>query len=213
MMAQSRAKSIWDIYNYGKYINQFPPNTIKSIQQYERINKKICRQKISIMFNQICLYIYIYIYYFGNGKIAQWIVRHTLLSSVCPPITECHGKNTNKLTKIATRTATTKPYDWALLNNRDIRDKCVLELRNRFKTLQEKTEIGTPNDEYENFVNAQVGAAAKCIPTKPRAKYWVPWETLAVIKKTCPRENCLQKLKEEPSKHKCPKTKKRHNIN
>ena len=37
------------------------------------------------------------------------------------------------------RTATTKHYYWALLNNRDIRDKYVLELRNRFETLQERT--------------------------------------------------------------------------
>ena len=42
------------------------------------------------------------------------------------------------LRKNAKRTATTKHYDWALLNNRDIRDKYVLELRNRF----EKTEKG-----------------------------------------------------------------------
>ena len=35
---------------------------------------------------------------------------------------------------------TTRRYDWALLNNRDIRDKYALELRNRFETLQEKTE-------------------------------------------------------------------------
>ena len=45
------------------------------------------------------------------------------------------------LRKNATQTATTKHYDWALVNNRDIRDKYVLELRNRFETLQEKTEI------------------------------------------------------------------------
>ena len=57
------------------------------------------------------------------------------------------------LRKNATRTATTKHYDWALLNNRDIRDKYALEWRNRFETLQEKTEV-TPNDEYENFVEA-----------------------------------------------------------
>ena len=44
------------------------------------------------------------------------------------------------LRKNVTRTATTKHYDWALLNNRDIRDKYVLELRNRFETLQEKEE-------------------------------------------------------------------------
>ena len=82
--------------------------------------------------------------------------------------------------KNATRSATTKHYDWALLNNKDIRDKYVLELRNRFETLQEKTEIGTPNDEYENFVNAHLEAAAKCIPTKPRTKYRVRRETLGV---------------------------------
>ena len=56
------------------------------------------------------------------------------------------------LRKNATRTATTKHYDWALLNNRDIRDKYALELRDIFETLQEKTVKGTPNDEYENFV-------------------------------------------------------------
>ena len=48
------------------------------------------------------------------------------------------------LRKNATRTATTKHYDWALLNSRDIRDKYALELRNRFETRQEKTEKGTP---------------------------------------------------------------------
>ena len=35
-----------------------------------------------------------------------------------------------------------------------------------FETLQEKTEKSTPNDEYENFVNAHLEAAAKYIPTK-----------------------------------------------
>ena len=87
------------------------------------------------------------------------------------------------LRKNATRTATTKHYDWALLNNRVIRDKCALELRNRFETLQEKTEKGTPNDEYDNFVEAHLEAASKFIPTKPRTKYSVPWETSAVREK------------------------------
>ena len=84
------------------------------------------------------------------------------------------------LRKNATRTATTKHYDWALLKNRDIKDKYVLELRSRFETLQEKTEKGPPNEEYENFVEAHLQAASKCIPTKPRTKYRVPWENLAV---------------------------------
>ena len=87
------------------------------------------------------------------------------------------------LRKNAKRTATTKHYDWALLNNRDIRDKYVLELRNRFETLREKTEKSTPNDEYENFVNAHVEAAAKCIPAKLKTKYRVQWETLVVREK------------------------------
>ena len=87
------------------------------------------------------------------------------------------------LRKNATRTATTKHYDWALLNNRDIRDKYALELRNRFETLQENTEKGTPNDEYEKFVEAHLEAASKCIPKKPRTKYRVPWKTSAVREK------------------------------
>ena len=73
MMAQSRAERTRDTYNYGQYLNQFPPNTIKVIREFERIQKKICRHKMSIMFNEICIneemlpkkkniYIYIYIY-------------------------------------------------------------------------------------------------------------------------------------------------------
>ena len=62
----------------------------------------------------------------------------------------------------------------------EIQDKYVLELRNRFETLQERTKKSTPNDEYENFVNAHLEAAEKCIPTKLNI---VPWETLAVREK------------------------------
>ena len=60
MMAQSRAESTRDTYNYGQYLNQFPPNTIKVIREFERIQKRICWHKMSIMFNEICIYIYIY---------------------------------------------------------------------------------------------------------------------------------------------------------
>ena len=69
--SQNRAESTRDTYNYGQYLNQLPPNTIKAIWQYKRIQKKIFRQKMSIMFNEICIneemlpkytYIYIYIY-------------------------------------------------------------------------------------------------------------------------------------------------------
>ena len=85
-------------------------------------------------------------------------------------------------------------------------------MRKRFETLQEKKEKGTPNDEYENFVNAHLGAAAECIPKKTRTKYRVPWEKV-VLRKTSTRENCLQKQKEETNKDNYHKTKKGHNIN
>ena len=103
------------------------------------------------------------------------------------------------LRKNAKRTATTKYYDWALLNNRDIRDKYVLKLRNRFETLQEKTEKSTPNDEYENFVNAHLETAAKCIPTKLKTKYRVPWETLAVREKRALVKTASKNYRKNPT--------------
>ena len=43
---QIQAESTWEVNNHGTYISQFPPNIIKSI--------------MSIMFNEICIYVYIY---------------------------------------------------------------------------------------------------------------------------------------------------------
>ena len=83
----------------------------------------------------------------------------------------------------------------------------VLELRNRFETLQEKTEKSTPNDEYENFVNAHLEAAAKYIPTKIKTKYRVPWETLAVREKRALVKTASKNYRKKPNKHKCLKTK------
>ena len=79
---------------------------------------------------------------------------------------------------------TTKQYDRALLNNRYIRDKYTLAIRNKYDALKKQTETPTSNEEYENFVNAHLKAAAEFIPTKQRRKYRVPWEPLKV------RENC-----------------------
>ena len=103
------------------------------------------------------------------------------------------------LRKNSKRTATTKHYDWALLNNRDIRDKYVLELRNIFEILQQKTEKSTPNDEYENFVNAHLETAAKCIPTKLKTKYRVPWETLAVREKRALVKSASKNYQKNPT--------------
>ena len=83
------------------------------------------------------------------------------------------------LRKNATRT-TTIHYDWALLNNWDFRDKYTLALRNKYDAQPEQTKTHTPNEKYENFVNAYLEAAAEFIPFKQRTKYRVPWETLEV---------------------------------
>ena len=93
----------------------------------------------------------------------------------------------------------TKHYDWALLCNRDIRDKYALELRNRSETLQEKTEKDTQNDEYENFVEAHPEAASKSIPTKPRTKYRVPWETLVVREKRALVKTASKSYRKNPT--------------
>ena len=103
------------------------------------------------------------------------------------------------LRKNATRTATTRHYDCALLNNRDIRDKYAFELRNRFETLQEKTEKVTPNDEYENFIEAHLEAASKCIPTKPRTKYRVHWETSEVREKRALVKTASKSYRKNPT--------------
>ena len=56
-------------------------------------------------------------------------------------------------------------------------------LRKKFDANQEISETTAPNDKYENFVNAHLEAVVECMPTKPRAKPRVLWETLAVRKK------------------------------
>ena len=47
-MAQDRAKSTRLKFSCGNFINQYPPDTIKSIRKLERTYAKMCRQNISI---------------------------------------------------------------------------------------------------------------------------------------------------------------------
>ena len=67
-MAQSRAESTWEINNYGKYVNKFPSNTIKLIQQYVGSTRKYVDRKCLlystkfVLMKQCCQKIYIYIY-------------------------------------------------------------------------------------------------------------------------------------------------------
>ena len=92
---------------------------------------------------------------------------------------------------------TTEHYDWVLLNNKDIRDKYVVALRNKFDALQ-KTGICTPNDEYENFVNVHLEAAAKYITIKLRTKSRVSWETLAVREKRAGMKTASKCIRKNP---------------
>ena len=77
MMALEEHQSTWEPVKYGKFVSQFLLDIKTTIQQFERIETKICRQRLSVIFNQICLneemppkytlththtYIYIYIY-------------------------------------------------------------------------------------------------------------------------------------------------------
>ena len=84
-------------------------------------------------------------------------------------------------------------------------------MRNRFKILQEKTEKGTLNDDYENFHNIHLEAAAKCIPTKPRTKYRVPWEMLAVREKRAHVKTVSKSYRKNPTNTNALKLKKVQN--
>ena len=95
----------------------------------------------------------------------------------------CHSKDISEPTQERCANPITAHYDWPLLNDRDISDKYMITLRNKFNALQEISETITPNEEYEKFNNALMKVAAECIPTKLRAKHRVPWETLAAKKK------------------------------
>ena len=102
-------------------------------------------------------------------------------------------------------------YDWALVNSWYIWDKYVLALRNKFGALQEKTEILTPNYEYENFVNAHLEATAKCTPTKLWNKSRVTWETLAVREKRADVKNASKCNRKNPTSTNVLKVKKAQN--
>ena len=55
------------------------------------------------------------------------------------------------------------------------------------------------NDEYENFVNAHLEAASKCIPTKPRTKYRAPWEAEEVTEKRALVKTASESFRKNPT--------------
>ena len=55
MMVQDRAESPRIHISYGSFINQFQPVTIKSMWQLDMRYIKMCRRKMIILFNEICI--------------------------------------------------------------------------------------------------------------------------------------------------------------
>ena len=115
------------------------------------------------------------------------------------------------LRRNAARTTTIVHYDWSLLNKKDIRYKYALTLRNKFDALQEISETPTLKDEYENFVNTHLEAAAESIPTKQRAKPRVPWEILAVREKRADVKTASKCNRKDPTNINAQKLKKAQN--
>ena len=58
----------------------------------------------------------------------------------------------------------------------------MVTVRIKFFNLQETSETPTPNDKHENFITTDI-EAAECIPTKPRVKCRVHWESIVVREK------------------------------
>ena len=66
MMVQDWAESTWVTISYESFINLFPLDTIKSIQQLERTYTKMCRQNVYIVQWNMHIYIYIYVYAYNE---------------------------------------------------------------------------------------------------------------------------------------------------
>ena len=74
-----------------------------------------------------------------------------------------------------------------------------------------RSHIHTLNNEYDNFVNAHLEAAAKYIPTKLRTKFRVPWETLAVWEKRADVKTASKGNRKNPTNTNALKLKKAQN--
>ena len=77
--------------------------------------------------------------------------------------------------------------------------KCITTEKRIRDTTRKKKEKVSPNDKYENFVNAHLEATAKCTPSKTRTKYRVSWETLAVREKRTHVKNASKSYRKNPT--------------
>ena len=78
-------------------------------------------------------------------------------------------------------------------------------------TQAKSSRTNTLNDEYENFINAYLEAAAECIPTKERVKPIVPLETLMVRKKHADMKTASKCNRRKPTNINALKLKKAQN--
>ena len=122
-----------------------------------------------------------------------WSVRHTLLLKEHLPITESFEQ------RFAFSVIQKK-------NSSDMSNQYMVSVRSNFDHLQETTERHTPNDEYENFVSAH-REAAEWLPTKPRAKCRVLWESIAVREKRDSMKKASLSNKWSHKKKQCAETK------
>ena len=70
MMAQDRIESTRELINYGRFINQFPSDIIKSIQQLERIDKKYVDK--NVLTKKCCPNTHTHIYVVTKQKVTEW---------------------------------------------------------------------------------------------------------------------------------------------
>ena len=85
--------------------------------------------------------------------------------------------NTDKSSRI-------KPYDWSnLKNNAYIRNKFIIEVKNRFEALQNDEETISANTAYTYFETACKESSAKYIPLKIKQKKRTPWENPEICQK------------------------------
>ena len=68
-------------------------------------------------------------------------------------------------------------------NNADIRNKFIIEVKNRFEALQNDEETISANTAYTYFETARKESSAKYIPLKLKQKKKTPWENHEICQK------------------------------
>ena len=129
---------------------------------------------------------------------AFWIVRHSPFLKEYFLMKKLFQKRFIWVQRNKKQTVKSTHYDWSSLTNSDIRNQYIVTMRNKFDTHQETSERHTQNEDYENFVTTHIEAVIKSILIKPRAKCWVPWESIVVRKKQVSVKNSSLLNKRNP---------------